>query len=138
MATNLEIIETALRDINVIAETESASAEQGQTGIRKLNQMMALWKISSKDLGYFAQSDTTATIPIPDWAEAGVAASLGLFLAPKYGATISIEDAAIITASENAITRTVIVNRQTNTDMTHLPIGAGHFYGDRRNILTGG
>ena len=136
MATNLEVIEQALRDINVINEVESASDEQGQTGLQKLNQMMALWKISSRDVGYFAQSDTSATIPIPDWTEEAVTSSLSLLLAPKYGASISIEQATLIEHSVNAITREIISNNMTNTDMSHLPIGSGHYYGNRRHILT--
>ena len=48
MATNSEIITDALREINVISEVDSASAEQGSTGLTKLNRMIALWRVQDK------------------------------------------------------------------------------------------
>ncbi len=125
--TNLQVINGALRDINVISEVEDASAEQGAHAIRKLNQLMEIWKEEDKDLGYFSQPDTTGTCPIPDWAELGVGAALSIVLAPKYGASISPELVAVADAAVNAIARKTISEKLDNQDMSHMPRGQGHF-----------
>jgi len=137
MSKNLEIIEDALRDINVISEIESASAEQGAFGIRKLNQVMEAWKEQSVDFGWFSQTATTDTAPIPDWAEIGVTAALSIAMAPKYGATVSTELGVIADSSIEMIKRKSISEKLTNTDMSHLPVGSGRYDNRRRNILNG-
>ena len=130
MPTTLKIIEDALREINVISEVDSASDEQGSYGLRKLNQMMALWPERDVDnLGWYPQNDTTGTIPIPDYAELAVTTNLAIALAPKYGASVSIELAGVAASSFNTVQRKSISEKLTNTDMSHLPVGQGHFEG---------
>lgn len=135
MTTNLTVIEDALREINVISEVDNASAEQGAFALRKLNQMMASLLEDDVGVGWYAQTDTTDSIPIPDWAERGITASLALMLAPTYGATVSAELAAIINTEISKIRRKTQSEKLVNTDMTHLPIGQGHF-GTRYDITT--
>ena len=135
MTTNLTIIEDALRDINVISEIDSASAEQGQFCLRRLNQMMEMWKEEDIDIGWFSQTSTADTIPIPDWAELGVTSALAIACAPNYGASISAELAAIADVTVNTIKRKSLSEKLENADMSHLPAGAGR--GVRHNILTG-
>jgi hypothetical protein len=125
--TNLEMIESALRDINVISEVDSASAEQGSHGLRKLNQMLEAWKENDIDFGWFSQSVTTATAPIPDWAELGVSSALSIVLAPKYGATVSQELAVIADSAVSMIKRKSISEKLEKNDMSHMPRGSGHF-----------
>jgi hypothetical protein len=137
MSTNLQIIEDALRDINVISEIESASPEQGQHGLRKLNQMMEASKEMGVDIGWFSQTLTTATAPIPDWAELGITAGLSIAMAPKYGASISVEIASIADTFTSMIQRKIISERMKNADMSHMPTGEGDYYSGRSNILTG-
>lgn len=136
MSTNLEIIEGALREINVLSEIESASAEQGAFALRKLNQIMDVLKEQDVDFGWFAQTATTDTIPIPDWAELGVTSALAIAAAPKYGATVSAELAAVADTSIEMIKRKSISEKLTNTDMSHLPVGTGNYNARRRSILT--
>lgn len=135
MSTNLEIIEDALRDLNVISEIESASAEQGAFGLRRLNQVMEAWKEQDVDFGWFSQTATTDTAPIPDWAEIGATAALSIAMAPKYGATASTELAVVADSSIELIKRKSISEKLTNTDMSHLPVGTGNYNARRRNIL---
>lgn len=136
MTTNLTIIEDALRDIDVISEIESASAEQGSFCLRRLNQMMELWKEHDIDIGWFSQSSTADTIPVPDWAELGVISSLAIAIAPTYSASISLELAAIAEVSAGTILRKSLSEKLTGASMSHLPVGAGKYYRSRRNILT--
>ena len=135
MTANLVIIEDALRDIGVIAEIDSASPEQGSYCLRKLNQFMEAWKEDGVDIGYFAQSDTTDTIPVPDWAEMGVTAALSIVIAPNYGASVSQELIAIAETTAGMILRKSLAEKLTPADMDHLPRGAGNYYG-HRNIIT--
>ena len=134
MTTNLVIISDALRDINVIAETATASPEQGSFCLRRLNQMMEVWREDGIEIGWFAQSSTTDTIPIPDWAELGVTATLSIAVAPNYSATVSQELIAIADASAGMILRKSLAEKLTGADMSHLPAGAGQTF--NRNILT--
>jgi len=134
MTTNLKIIEDALKDINVIPDSGSASAEQGQHGLRKLNQLMELWRESDMDVGWFAQTSTVDTIPIPDWMELPVTNALSVILAPKYGASISTELAAVGSGSIGAAERTSIYTKLRNRDTSYLPRGLGHR--SRHNIET--
>jgi len=136
LTANLTIIDDALREINVISEIDSASAEQGSFCLRRLNQMMEVWREDGADIGYFAQSTTTDTIPIPDWAELGVTAALAIAIAPTYSASVSPELVATAEVASTMITRKSLAERQQSADMTHLPAGGGNFFRSRRNILT--
>ena len=135
MPTNANVINRALREINVINEVQTATAEQGAQALEKLNSLMEAWKEDSLDVGYFRQNSTTDTCPIPDYAEGAVIHALALECAPQYGATISNETLAKVTYYMKILRRKIIVERQQNADMTHLPSGAGHF-GSRYNITT--
>lgn len=127
--TNAQIIGDALREINVISEIGAISSEQGSYGLRKLNQMMEVWRENGIDVGYFAQTSTTATCPIPDWAEGAVTASLAVMCAPKYGASVSAEMALVADQALTMVQRKAINEGLRNADMTHMPIGQG-WYGD--------
>lgn len=136
MSTNLQIITDALRSINVLDETETASAEQGTHCLRQLNQMMAEWEASDVVLGYFAQTSTADTCPIPDWAEGGVAGKLALRVAPDFGAQVSIPTAAKADLGYSMILRTLLNLKLKGVNLNHLPAGSGKF-GTGFDILTG-
>ena len=133
--TNIQVITRALREINVINEVQSASAEQGVQALKKLNSLMEAWKEDSKDVGYFEQTSTTDTCPIPDYAENAVIYSLAVLLAPQYGTSISAELAAMQSHFVKILTRKLISENLDNTDMTHMPRGTG-WWGNRYNITT--
>lgn len=136
MSTNLQIIEDALRDINVIAETESASAEQGAYGLRKLNQVMELLRENDVELGWFPQTQTTAAAPVPDWAELAITGVLAVAIAPKYGAAVSMELASVVDSAASSLTRKCISEKLENADMSHQPIGSGWTGATRYDINT--
>lgn len=131
--TNLQLITDALRDINVISEAETPSADQGAKALRRLNQMMELWKEQSLDVGYFAQSSTADDCPIPDWTELAVTNALSIALAPGFGATVSAELVVMADSSINGVRNRIVAEGLDNTDMSHLPRGTGH-YGQGYNI----
>lgn len=135
MTTNVQIIGDALRDLNVISEAGSPSANQGSHALRKLNQLLEAWSEEDKDLGYFAQSSTTADIPIPAWAEKGVTAALAIDLAPTYGATVSAELQKKYADGYGLICRKLIAKKLVPADNDHLPLGEGR-YGNQYDINT--
>lgn len=136
MSTNLELVTDALRSLGVLDETETPSAEQGSHCLRQMNQMLAEWAVDGIDLGYFAQSSTADTSPIPDWAEGGVSGKLAMRVARDYGAQVSAELAARTDEAYSLILRTLTNQRLQGLDMSHLPQGSGGF-GSGYNILTG-
>lgn len=129
MATNAEVIGDALRELNVIAEGQSVSAEQGLHGLRKLNEMIEEWTEREIELGYFAQDDGTDTCPIPPWAEKAVKLSLAIEMAPKYGATVSAELAMNALKAFQVVQRKSIVEKMQPANMDHLPLGSGKLGG---------
>lgn len=136
MSTNLQLITDALRGLNVIDETETPSAEQGSFCLRQMNQMLAAWKDADGiDLGYFSQTSTAATCPIPEWAETGVWGKLALRVASHFGAQVPIGTATAADEGYSTILRVVTNQKLEGADMSHLPMGTGR-YGAGYDIST--
>jgi hypothetical protein len=127
MSTNLELINRALREINVIAENENASSEQGSQCLVKLNNMMEIWKEIGIDLGWFKQTATSGTAPIPDYAEMAVVSSLAILCAPQYGASVSLELAGVADRTYRQLLGKAQREALDNVDMTHMPSGSGKY-----------
>lgn len=119
MSTNIQIIGDALGLICVIGETSTPSAEQGSHGLRQLNRMMEQWEEDGLKFGYFEQTSTSATCPIPQWSEVGVVGALALRLAPFYGATITPEAADQADKGFSTILRKLV--QPPKADMSHMP-----------------
>jgi len=134
MTTNVQLIGDALREINVLSEAESPSAEQGAHALRRLNQMLEKWTEDGVELGYYAQTSTTDTLPVPAWAELAVMSNLALRLASVYGATVSAELALQADQALTTVLRKSQWERLGNSNMNHLPIGDGHLRGGRYDI----
>ena len=134
--TVLSVIDDALREINVISETATASAEQGKFCLRRMNQMMALWQ-QTKDLdfGYFSQAVTTGDMPTPEWADLAIVTGLAIAIAPKYGASISQELAMVAESAISGAQTKLMVEKKKGVDLSYLPVGSGH-YGRGNSILT--
>lgn len=125
MSTNADVIGDALREINVIGETDSVSAEQGAYGLRAMNDMIEAWTQNGINLGYFAQTSTTDTCPIPAWAKMGVVSALAIAMAPNYGKSISPELVAKATLAYAPISRNAALEAIQPLDDRHLPYGSG-------------
>ena len=136
MSTNLELINRALREINVIAENQDASDEQGSQCLVKLNNMLEMWKENGIDFGWYEQSTTSGNAPVPDYAELAVVSSLGIISAPQYGVTVSGELAAVADRTYSILLSKAIREELDNVDMSHMAQGAGH-YGDGYDIERG-
>lgn len=84
MTTALEVITDAYLDLGVLADGETASAEQGAFGLRKLNQMTAAWELDGIAIGASNWSLTT-DIPLPANHIQAIIANLAMRLAPSFG-----------------------------------------------------
>jgi len=127
-ATNIDVITGALRDLGVISEIQTPSAEQGSHALSELNDMMMEWEEDSLKMGWFEQTLTSDTCPIPAAFKSGVQASLAARLAPNYGATVSAELAAKIISGMQTIHRALI--KAPIADLTNRPQGsAGYGWG---------
>jgi len=134
--TNLDLINSALREINVIAENQDASPEQGKQCLRKLNAMLEMWREVDIDFGWFAQSSTAGTAPVPLYAEMAVWTNLAIACAPQYGATVSAELATVADSSYRFLLAKAQREKLDNADMSHMPQGSGHSGGKSYDIYT--
>lgn len=126
MATNIALITDSLRLLGVIAETEAPSAEQGAHALARLNRMLERWTEDGIELGYFAQTLTTADCPIPLWAEEGVISKLAQALKATYPSA-SLEP-SVFDDNENGfgtIRRRALLDKLQPSDMSHMPLGQG-------------
>jgi hypothetical protein len=131
MSTNAQVIGDALKLLGVIHRGGSLPPEEGADALRALNQMLERWTEDGIELGYFAQSDTTATCPIPAWAEQGVTSKLAQRLSADYPS--SQLPAWVMNDDENGyatILRKVIVENAPVADMSHMPSGTPRGFTD--------
>ncbi len=136
MTTNVLIITDALRLLGVLAETETPTAEQGEHALRVLNRMVESWTEDGVNLGWFEQSLTTATAPLPKWSEKGVVSKLAQDLQATYPS--SSLQAWVMDDSLNGyglILRKAIHESMVPQDMSSMPLGNGLFQ-QSSNILT--
>ena len=122
-----EFINQSLYNLGYLEKGESADATDSADALRVLNQMMAEWEYSSKDLNWFSQDDLTATMPIPVWAERASVTGLALDLAGEFDV---VPTQSLYMKHDEA--KQTLTNRLMNTalnpsDMSHLPRGSGHY-----------
>jgi len=132
MSTNQQIIDRALYELGTIEYGAAADATDGADAMTDLNNMMAEWRESGRDLNWFSQDTLSEVCPIPDWAERGVISNLAVSL----GATFQIAPSAATVKKAHegkmAITRTLFNLNLEQADMSHMPQGRD----SGRNILT--
>jgi hypothetical protein len=126
MATTvLNLISRALREINVIAETQTASAEQGTQCLEKLNDMLALWKTEDIDFGWYEQSSTSGNAPITEQARPAIVSNLAIACASQYGASVSAELARVADYTKRRLLTLALQDNLDNVDMSHMARGLG-------------
>lgn len=135
MSANIEIITDALKLLGVVAETQAASPEQGDVALRRLNQMLEAWTEDSIELGWFEQSSTVDTAPLPAWAVKGVTSKLAQDLQPLYPSASLAQ--WVFDDSQNGfgtILRKSLNEGMRTQNMSSMPLGEGHLV--RSRILT--
>ena len=90
-----QVIADALLAIGIIRDGETPSAALQAQGIRRLNQMMALWEAEGRNLGYIPVGTVTDILTVPDAAILGIVNNLAIHMAPSFSVTASAEIVAL-------------------------------------------
>lgn len=118
-----DLITDVLRQLVIISEIETPSAEQGQDAVTKLNDMMASLEADGIDRGYNPKATSAEDIAIPDGDKAGIKAMLGVRLAEGYGIAVPPVMAALADAwYKRALTR-AIYSTARESRLDNLPRG---------------
>lgn len=86
--TVVDFITDVFRQLGIVSEIETPSAEQGQDAVTKLNDMMAELEVDGIVLGYNPKATSAEDIVVPDGDKAGLKAMLGTRLCESYGLPI--------------------------------------------------
>jgi hypothetical protein len=86
--TVVDFVTDVLRQLAIISEIETPSAEQGQDAVTKLNEMFGDLAGDEIDLGFNPKATTAEDIALPEEDKAGAKAYLGVRLAEGYGLPI--------------------------------------------------
>lgn len=128
MATNLEILTFAYQKIGVIDENSSPSNEQGQVALIVLNDYLLNEAADGLRLGWFTQTQTSATAPLRAEDVHGVKLLLCNQLAVHYG--ITIQNPSLIQEIQTAKTQLVKRSlRYSEADFSELSRSQGGPWG---------
>jgi hypothetical protein len=83
MATALDVISLALKDIGVLAAGESAESSDAADALDTLNQMLVLWEAQGISLG-FGEVALATEVNVPKYATLAIRHNLAVLLAPSY------------------------------------------------------
>lgn len=127
--TKRQLIEMALEEIGLAPTTFNLSAEQFESGLRRLDAMMATWNSKGVRLSYplpssQADSGLNQESNIPDRAIEAVYQNLAVKLAPIFGKAVAPELRSDAAASYNNIIRSNIDMKSMN--LNNLPKGSGN------------
>lgn len=112
-----QIIQDALLELGVIRVGQTPSAAQQATGVRKLNEMMALWEAEGRRLGYVPVGTATAVLTVPDAAIVGIRTNLAIFMAPSFGASASPELIALADMGLSTVQKICVQEIPISTDL---------------------
>ena len=121
--TNQELIDRSFMLLRMIESSDSGNSTDSADAMSVLNEMMAEWAISSRDFNFFPQDTLGATVPLPEWAIAGVIANLAVMCGPVFEAKVTADVYAKADAGKKVITRTLINLALEPAYMTHLMQG---------------
>ncbi len=131
----LDLLTPAAKSFGLIGETDQLSAEQGSTGVRKLNRLMAELAEDGVDLGYNPKTNTADTLELPLGHIAGIEAMVAERWSGDYG--LPVPPAVLETARDSRnrlLAQAIRVQIERATSNT-LPAGEAQRYG--YSILTG-
>lgn len=130
--TVLQLCTTAARWINLISESDDLPAEQGQTALELLNNMMASMFIDGIELGWYAQDDLADMAPIEDGNIREVELCLAKDLASFYGLAANISEPLKVEMGEAAVKLAKRTMNYFESDLTaDVPMPQGSYSGGR-------
>jgi hypothetical protein len=126
-----DFITDVLRQLTVISEIDTPSAEQGQDAVTKLNELMASLAEDEIKLGYNPKATTAEDIVLPDGQVSTIKAMLGVRLAEGYGLPVPQIMAAF---AESGYKR--LLRQSLNASMRPTKPDCPTAFGGSYNILT--
>lgn len=131
--TILDICTDSARIVNIIDETQQLSPEQGAMALLALNDLMADMSDDGIELGWFPQTNLSATAPLADGDARPVKLVFSRELAMRAGLTPTLP-ADLIEAMEEAYQR---LSKRTidyfESDLSNLPMPQGRYWGGGRS-----
>jgi hypothetical protein len=130
----LDLVTQSLRDIAVISEIETPSAEQGQDAVTKLNQLMASLAEDDINFGWNPKSTTADPLVLPDGHHETIQALLSVRLCNGYGLPVPEVVGSVASEGYKRLLRRAVSNTMV-TSCTDAPKGENN--GRYWNIVTG-
>lgn len=119
----LDLVTGSLRSIGVIGETQTPSAEQGQSAVTALNDLMASYEEDQIELGWNPKATTADTVELPLGHVEAIKSLLAMKLAGDYGVDppVSVADAA--SRGYKRLLRMAIQMAMQTTRLNNVPRG---------------
>jgi hypothetical protein len=125
--TVLDLITDSLRYMNILDQIQSPSAEQGNTALTVLNDLMADMEADGIRLGWYPQTSMGAVVPLQDCDIRGVKWCLASELAGYYGIPLTERQLATIDSTYTKLAKRAV--KYFESDLTGLPFAQGSGYG---------
>ena len=135
MATMIEIVEDALEEIGVKTAEISLTSDELQSGIRRVNDMLAEWSDLGLTPGYIEVLNGVDTLNVDRNAISAIKYNLAIRLSPSYQKPITQALAMLASETKSALeTSAVFIGDVAFPDT--LPLGSGNecedFYDETR------
>jgi len=137
--TKGQIVAAAFEELGLAEYVFDLQPEEVQTGLRKLDAMMAQWNSKGIRIGYVqtadpADVDSATDSGIADSANEAVYTNLALRLAGGFGKTVPTTTAAMAKDGYDTLLAVAMSNPQQMQFPSTLPSGAGNKW-TRRNFV---
>ena len=128
--TKRQIVEMAYEECSLAGYEFNVTPEELFSGLRKLDALMAEWKVLSMDVGYnfpstFGAGDLEDYSGIPDAAVQGAAISLAIAIMPAMGKAMGAETRARFSRSMDAV-KAICATLPVMVRPRGVPRGAGN------------
>jgi hypothetical protein len=128
--TKRQFVTQAFEEIGLAAYVFDLNPEQLQSGLRRLDSMMATWNAKGIRLGYPLpsspqDSDLDEQTNVPDASNEAIYLNLALRIAPSFGKTPSVDTKATAKAAYDNLLSLAAMPMEMQLPGT-LPVGAGN------------
>jgi hypothetical protein len=128
--TKRQFVTQAFEEIGLAAYVFDLNPEQLQSGLRRLDSMMATWNAKGIRLGYPLpsnpqDSDLDEQTNVPDSSNEAIYLNLALRIAPSFGKTPSVDTKATAKAAYDNLLSIAAMPMERQLPGT-LPVGAGN------------
>lgn len=130
--TKRQFVTTAFSEIGLAEYNFDLQPEQLESGLRKLDAMMAQWQAGGIKLGYAVSVDLDLDEDsrVSDFANEAIYLNLALRLAGEFGKAVSMELKQNAKDAKDALLRSLVIVPEMRLP-TSLPSGAGlKYYGN--------